>query len=273
MKADSLSIEWYLGTMGFSYADWSGVFYPPDTAARDYLAYYSRIFNAVEIDSTFYGTPRPNTVQRWAAMTPAGFRFSLKVPRQITHEAVLVDVEAEFKQFVVTVQELGEKLGAILFQFPPSFTVEQLPALEAFMEGLPAGVRFAVEVRHPSWYITKEQGREPELAERLRQYGVAWAATHYPDLPHLIYPTAPFLYIRWIGRHGSFERHTEERIDRQEDLHDWLALIEAQVENIETMFGFFNNDYSGFAAGTANRFKGLAGLPVQSFEPPQPRLF
>lgn len=260
--------------MGFSYADWNGVFYPPELPSRDYLSYYSRIFNAVEIDSTFYGTPRASSVQRWNAATPEAFRFSLKIPRQITHEMGLVGVEGELGRFIDTVRELGDKLGVILFQFPPSFTNQQLPILQACLEGLPTDLRFAVEVRHPSWYSTQQPGQEPGLAERLRQYGVAWAATQYPDLPAVIYPTAPFLYIRWIGQHGSFEQHTSERIDRQAQLAEWLGLIEAQAPGMEALFGFFNNDYAGFAAATANRFKELAGLAVQPFTPPQqPRLF
>lgn len=260
--------------MGFSYADWNGVFYPADLSSRDYLSYYSRIFNAVEIDSTFYGTPRLPSVQRWAAATPEAFRFSLKAPRQITHEMSLVGVEAELGRFIETARELGDRLGVILFQFPPSFTSEQLPVLQACLEWLPTDLRFAVEVRHPSWYSTQQSEQEPPLAGRLRQRGVAWAATQYPDLPAVIYPTAPFLYIRWIGQHGSFDHHTAERIDRQAQLAEWLALIEAQAPGVEALFGFFNNDYAGFAAATANRFKELAGLPGQSFTPPQqPRLF
>jgi len=259
--------------MGFSYEDWSGVFYPADTPARSYLSYYSRVFNAVEVDSTFYGTPRPNSVRRWAALTPDDFCFSLKVPREITHQAGLQGVEAGMERFIATLRELGEKLGVVLFQFPPSFAAGQLPALEACLAGLPDGVRFAVEVRHPSWYTTDGPGAEPVLARRLRQYGVAWAATEYPDLPAIIYPTAPFLYIRWIGQHGSFAQHNRERIDRTGELKAWLELIRARGQGMESLFGFFNNDYAGFAAATANRFKELAGLPVQRFnQPRQPRL-
>jgi uncharacterized protein YecE (DUF72 family) len=112
--------EWYIGTMGFSYADWSGVFYPDDLPAHRRLGYYSRIFNAVEIDSTFYGTPRPETVRGWAASTPAEFRFSVKVPRQLTHEAGLVGVMDELLRFIHT-RSSWRKSWAILFQFPPSF--------------------------------------------------------------------------------------------------------------------------------------------------------
>ena len=104
--------------MGFGYKDWSGVFYPADMSARNYLAYYSRIFNAVEIDSTFYGIPRVETIRRWVAVTPASFQFCLKTPNAITHDLKLVGASGLMSQFVETVRFLDEKLGVILIQFP-----------------------------------------------------------------------------------------------------------------------------------------------------------
>ena len=274
--------------MGFSYADWSGVFYPDDLPAHRRLGYYSRIFNAVEIDSTFYGTPRPETVRGWAASTPAEFRFSVKVPRQLTHEAGLVGVMDELLRFIHTVQLLQDKLGAILFQFPPSFRPDRLPALQACLSAIPRGVRYAVEIRHQSWYTPANEApeeqpgepperAEPALARMLREVGVCWAATEYPDLPRSIYPTADFLYIRWIGQHGTFQRHDQERLDLTTQLRQWQQILQGALSEIKErrmIFGFFNNDYAGFAAGTANRFKELAGLPVSPFLPPQQgRLF
>jgi uncharacterized protein YecE (DUF72 family) len=269
--------EWYIGTMGFSYADWRGVFYPDDLPANRRLGYYSRIFNAVEIDSTFYGTPRPDSVRAWAASTPAEFRFSVKAPRQLTHEAGLVGVLDEILRFIDTVQLLRDKLGAILFQFPPSFRLDSLPALQVCLSGLPRGVRYAVEIRHQSWYTPANEGPEdqpgePALARLLREVGVCWAATEYPDLPRRIYPTADFLYIRWIGQHGTFQQHNLERIDRTAQLQQWQKILQGALSGFEArqlIFGFFNNDYAGFAAGTANRFKDLTGLPVSPFLPPQ----
>jgi uncharacterized protein YecE (DUF72 family) len=260
-------MEWYIGTMGFSYAAWNGVFYPREMKSNQYLAYYSRIFNAVEVDSTFYGTPRPAAVKRWAAVTPDGFRFCLKVPRLITHDKALLGIEDDLEQFLDVVSELGDKLGALLFQFPPSFTAAGLPGLEETLALLPRDRCFAVEVRDSSWYAPLEPGEEPPLAPTLRRYNVAWTATQYPDLPAIIFRTAPFLYIRWIGQHGTFDYHNSERIDRQAQLQEWLELIQANPA--DELYGFTNNDYAGFAAGTANRFKRLAGLPFKTFDQPQ----
>jgi uncharacterized protein YecE (DUF72 family) len=273
--------------MGFSYADWNGVFYPKDLPPHKRLAYYSRIFNAVEIDSTFYGPPRPETVRRWAAATPPDFCFCLKAPRQFTHQAGLVGVQGDLLKFIASIQNLGEKLGALLFQFPPSFGPDRLPALLSCLEGLPRGLRCAVEIRHPAWYAPEGPDLgEPALARALRPLGVCWAATEYPDLPRRIDPSAGFLYLRWIGQHGTFQRHDQERIDRRDQLRHWLQDLERSLAvpppalpdhprepaghpSPPLIFGFFNNDYAGFAAGTANRFKALAGLPATPFLPAQ----
>ncbi|MBN1149500.1 MAG: DUF72 domain-containing protein [Anaerolineales bacterium] len=259
----------YIGTMGFSYKDWNGAFYPAGMKAHRYLAYYSRIFNAVEVDSTFYGAPKANTVRHWAAATPDGFRFCLKVPRQITHDAGLVGVEADLAQFLEIARSLGEKLGVVLFQFPPSFTAKQLPALQRLLPELPTDIRFAVEIRDQSWYTAVDNQGYPLLAGALEKYAVCWAATEYPGLPDSIYPTSRFLYVRWIGQHGSYAHHDRERVDRGANMQAWWMRIRDLMEPVEALYGFFNNDYAGFAAGTANRFKWIAGLPVESFKPPQ----
>ena len=263
--------------MGFSYADWSGVFYPADMPTRNYLAYYSRIFKAVEIDSTFYCTPRPATVRRWAAVTPPDFKFCLKTPRQVTHDQGLLNAGAEMTAFLDSVRPLEARLGAILLQFPPSFTAERAGELVGFLQSLPADTPFAVEVRDPSWYTPQRssgpQGNgdyDPQaFADVLRELGVAWAATEYPGLPRLIIPTADFLYVRWIGQHGAYPSHSYERVDRSAQLQAWWETIRENADQFAEVYGFTNNDYAGFAPATANRVKALAGLPVEDLTPPQ----
>jgi uncharacterized protein YecE (DUF72 family) len=253
--------NWYLGTMGFSYKDWDGVFYPSGLNPRNYLTHYSRIFNAAELDTTFYGTPRAESVYHWASQTPEAFRFCAKFPQAITHDLGLAGVRDETAAFLKTMSLLEDKLGVLLLQFPPSFTVEKTPALVSFLAELPTDLRFAVEFRHRSWHTL-------ETADLLSLYKVAWAATEFPGLPTTIHRTAPFLYIRWIGQHGSFERHTHERLDRSPELRSWWVQLQAHLEQVEAVYGFFNNDYAGFAAATCNKFKSMAGLPVLPFTPP-----
>jgi len=250
--------DWRLGTMGFAYKDWKGPFYPEALDGDEMLSFYSRVFNAVEIDSTFYGAPRPDTVKRWAAITPPDFRFCAKLPRVITHDLKLSGAAGLLDEFTGVMRLLGDKLGMLLIQLPPSFTLELLPSLAGFVASLPQDLRFAVEFRHRSWYSA-----ETEVHQLLAEHGVCWAATEYPDLPARLLPVRKSLYIRWIGQHGAFQRHDRERIDRSEALRGWLAGLQHLAADLELVYGFFNNDYAGFAPATLNRFKELAGLPIE----------
>lgn len=265
-------VNWRLGSMGFSYADWSGPFYPHGLPAGSFLGYYARIFNAVEIDSTFYGAPRPQVVQRWAASVPGEFRFCLKTPQRITHELGLVNALGEMGDFLQAAAGLGPRLGAVLVQLPPSFEASRFEVLAAFIEGarvLAGELRLAVELRHASWHT-----RPQELEAVLRASQVAWAATEYPELPRQVHRTADFLYVRWIGRHGSYPAHTHERVDLTGELAEWQALLAPELPHVREVFGFFNNDYAGFAPATCQRFRRLVGLPDTEIQPArQGRLF
>jgi len=266
MAKTDRQIPFYLGTMGFSYKDWNGIFYPPGMDSKDYLGYYSRIFASVEIDSTFYGSPRKSTIQRWLSETPADFKFSLKVPRTITHELGLVNAWSLMAEFIETIRLLGEQLGVILIQFPPSFSISGFEKLGLFLKTLPGDLRYAIEVRDQSWYIA-----EAEVEKLLAEYRVAWAATQYPHLPAKIHQCSDFAYIRWIGQHGSFRRHDHERIDRTEDLQKWWVDIQEAAQLMNAVYGYFNNDYAGYAVGTALKFRAIAGIPLEM--PQQPKLF
>ncbi len=267
------NLTWHLGTIGFSYDDWRGLFYPTGTKPSNYLTHYSRIFNSVEIDSTFHAIPKVEVVRRWAESTPDEFCFALKMLQQITHQPDLNGQRRALAEFISVARVLGAKLGPILIQFPPSFRAEQAEILRKFLAELPTDLRFAVEVRHQSWYTRKADG-EPMLVDLLRESNVCWAATEYPGLPVNIWRTADFTYIRWIGRNGSFAHHTHEQLDRSRELAGWKELIGVNLGWLEEIYGFFNNDYAGFAPGTANRFKEVMGLPLERFEPPvQGKLF
>jgi uncharacterized protein YecE (DUF72 family) len=274
MTASKPLRDWYIGTIGFGYADWRDVFYPGGMKASGYLTHYSLIFNAVEIDSTFHAMPRAENLLRWARMTPSEFKFCVKMPKEITHRPDLDEAGPAVLEFTRIIRALEEKLAVILVQFPPSMHAANLPLMEKFFAILPSDLRYAVEVRHQSWYTANPGEAEPGLAQSLRRFGICWAATDYPRTPRRIYQTTDFLYIRWIGQHGTFVHHDSERIDRSRELHSWQQLIQTSAMDMQIAYGFFNNDYAGFAPGTANRFKALMNLPVTEFQPPQQaRLF
>lgn len=248
--------EWCLGTIGFGYTDWKGSFYPPEIKSIDYLTYYSRSFNSVELDTTFYGVPRSNRIQQWCRKVPENFLFCAKTPRIITHKMGLVGARGIMEEFITILRVMEKRLGVILIQLPPGFAIDSFDRLEKFLNDLPDGVRYAVELRHNSWYCDRTQAM-------LRARGIALVALEYPKLPKKIYPTADFLYIRWIGQHGSYNRHSHERVDKTPQLAWWKEYVLDIGGDVERIYGFFNNDYAGFAAGTCLKFKELLGLPIE----------
>ncbi len=143
-----------LGTSAFTAAGWEGSFYPAGMKPAEFLTYYATKFDTVEVDSTFYRTPAISTVKGWYAKTPAGFLFAAKVPQAITHEKALVNCEEDLREYLKAMDCLGEKLGPLLFQFGylnkkafPSVN-EFLARLVPFLKKLPAGYRFALEIRN-----------------------------------------------------------------------------------------------------------------------------
>jgi uncharacterized protein YecE (DUF72 family) len=246
--------------VGFGYADWSRVFYPPDLKPADYLAYYARYFDAVELDTTFHAAPTEPRVRRWADATPDDFRFCVKTPRDVTHADTLEKGAAAMPPFLDACRAFGAKLGVVLLQFPPSFGRARVGALDALLAALPRDLRFAVEFRHRSWDVE-------ETAELLRRYGVAMVWADYMEEPWALRATADFLYVRWIGVHDRFPAHEREGLDVSDRLAWWQGQIaEAKTPGPPpaapaTVWGFFNNDYSGYAVGTLARMRTVLGLP------------
>jgi uncharacterized protein YecE (DUF72 family) len=238
----------YLGTSGWSYADWEGTLYPEALPSASRLAEYVKHFTTVEIDSTFYGTPRGTTVERWRNVAPRGFLFAAKFPQEITHDLNLVGADAETDAFLRTMAELGDRLGPLLLQLPPSFTVEGMGVLEDYMKRLPEGFRYAVEVRHRSWLGS-------DLPEMLRECGAALALIDYPRMPRMQEATADFAYIRWLGDRREFpEGHTHLKRNRDDDLSWWSELVDRFLEEGRTVFAYANNHYQNHSPSTVERF-------------------
>jgi uncharacterized protein YecE (DUF72 family) len=140
-----------IGTSGYNYPEWKGSFYPADLAAAKMLPYYAARFPTVEINYTFYRMPSEKLLAGWIAQVPKTFRFTLKAPRRITHDARLVNCEALTATFCLVAGTLGDQLGALLFQLPPTLK-KDLVRLGAFLDTLPPKAPAAFEFRHPSWF-------------------------------------------------------------------------------------------------------------------------
>jgi uncharacterized protein YecE (DUF72 family) len=261
----------YVGTMGWAYEDWQGVFYSEDIASRDTISQYAQVFETVEIDSTFYGTPRDSNITHWRKSTPDGFTFCPKVPRLITHDMGLRDVQEPLGEFVQAVAKLGEKRGVMLLQMPPSFTRHNLPDLETFLPTLTdlndPSARFAIEFRHPSLFAD-------DVFDLLTRHNVALAATDYSRQPARFLQTADFVYVRLIGHHGAYEHHREPQGDHSGRLKRWTDKLREAAQSGAECWVFCNNDYEGYAPFTANRVKALLGQEQRDRPPDtQPSLF
>jgi len=224
------------------------------------LSEYAKRFDTVEIDATFYRIPSAAQVRSWAAKTPAGFRIAAKVPQVITHEKLLVKCEDEVKAFLGVMDELGDRLGPLLFQFPHfrrdafASVGAFLDRLRPFLDTLPAGQSFALEVRNKEWV------GEP-LLSLLRERRIAYALIDYPLMPpveDLIEKqdvvTADFAYVRWLGDRKGIEARTVRWdkliVDRAAEMDRWTPALVALLERRIEVFGYFNNHYAGHAPGS-----------------------
>ena len=185
--------------------------YERGTRPAAYLREYAREFSSVEVDSTFYGTPAPERLLRWAQAVPPGFTFALKLTREITHERRLIGCERAAAEFFDAAAVLGPKLEAVLVQLPPDFGPDERDALTAFIRVLPAGPRIALEVRDPRWFAVAQRD---ELLAVLRDRGIALAVSDgtFVEINVMLAafakPTASFGYVRWLGRRTRWPAST-----------------------------------------------------------------
>ncbi len=231
-----------IGTSGWDYVDWVGVFYPSE---KRKLEYYSKVFNTAEVDSTFYSLPIPRVVESWVRRTPKSFVFAAKIPRTITHKKMIdpkMDVAKDLDLFLSLMMPLhdAEKLGPLLFQLPPGLKYD-LSRLEGLLSFLPSGYKFAVEFRDPSWL-------KNEVYKLLDKYSVAYTIVDEPLLPPICQVTADFTYIRW---HGRGQRPWYNYRYKREELAEWIPRIRELEGSVKEIYGYFNNHFHGYACESA----------------------
>ena len=177
-----------IGTSGFSYKEWKQNFYPPDLAAAGFLSYYATRFDAVEIDSTFYRMPTPQTLDAWAQATPEHFRFAIKSSQKITHREKLAVPSESLGYMLGLLERLGARLGVVLYQLPPFFKYD-LGRLQAFLETLPKVPKSALEFRHVSWF-------NDDTFRVLEANGVALCINDNDEFECPVKLTAKHTYVR-----------------------------------------------------------------------------
>ena len=238
-----------MGTMGWSYPDWRGSFYALGTPDTRLLSEYAKVFNAIELDTTFYAPPRETTLAQWDRQTPSGFKFSAKVPKRITHEGRLVGsvCVTEALDFGRLLQGgLGKKLGRLLLQLPPDFSPGESRNLLAFADALAElSLPWTVELRESGWQAT-------EIAAQLAERGIALATTD-----RVAVPDAPLTYLRLLGMENSVARFDARTIPRDDDLDHWAQQLELASGPV---YVHVRNFYEGHAPGTLLALRERLGL-------------
>ncbi len=241
----SPNLEVRVGTSGWNYPHWRGVFYPPGLPTTRWLGFYAEYFDTVEVNATFYGTPKETTFKKWYEQTPPGFLFALKASRFITHVKRLRQVEEPLKRFYQVISPLREKIGPLLFQLPPSLKYDRQLVAD-FLALLDKKYLTAIEIRHQSFH-------NDEFLALLAEHNVALClsdtAGRYPSLLEEV--TASFVYIRL---HGS--RTLYRSCYTEEELRGWAEKIKSFRR---PTYVYFDNDSLGWAVPNALRLKELLG--------------
>jgi uncharacterized protein YecE (DUF72 family) len=226
-------MNFYVGTSGYSYPKWKGSFYPAKMPAKQMLGFYASRFRTVEINNTFYRPPTVSTLETWAGQVPAGFRFVLKAPQEITHLRRLTDVGGLVSSLLEAAGALNERLGPLLVQLPPNFK-KDLPRLRAFLALLTPGCRAAMEFRHPSWF-------DEEVFRLLRDHQTALCVADPEDCLEVPFEaTADWGYLRL--RRPDYDDAA---------LEAWAARVKAQAWR--DCFVFFKHEDAGKGPELASR--------------------
>jgi uncharacterized protein YecE (DUF72 family) len=228
----------FIGTSGYNYNHWKGTLYPETVSASKMLSIYAAVFPTVEINYTFYHVPQEKTLQNWRSRVKPDFLFVLKASKQITHNKKLAEVEDDLGVFCQRARILGDQLGCILFQLPPSLH-KDLGRLRSFLTLLPEDLRHAVEFRHDSWC-------DDSVFRLLEKHGVAYCIVSAPQLKTYFRATADFAYLRF---HGSTQWYSYNYSEAE--LADWAQQIRAFSQDGRDVYAFFNNDYRAYAPQNA----------------------
>lgn len=228
----------HIGTSGWSYNHWAGEFYPAGLKKNEWLDYYSKEFDTVEINSSFYHLPKERTFTNWKSKTPGRFLFSVKVSRYITHIKRLIDCREAFSRLLTAAENLGEKLGPFLLQLPPNLRKDE-SRLKDFLAILPKDYGFAFEFRNESWFTG-------DIFSLLDKSGCAVVISSSPDFPSSQTVTGGFCYIRMHGSESLYSScYTEGELKKVA-----LLLSKNLKKNIES-YVYFNNDAEGYAVENA----------------------
>jgi uncharacterized protein YecE (DUF72 family) len=274
-------MELHVGCAMWTHAPWQGRYLPKSLPSRDRLRAYATWCNAVEGNTTFYATPALGTVRSWAEQTAPGFRFILKLPKAITHERRLADVDDAVRAFLAAIEPLGPRAHALWVQLPPSFSPADLGALSGFLRRLPHGYRHCVEVRHRAFF--EDPRSEQQLESALGDVGAEWvildtsvlfgtppvtdaereAWTRKPRLPRRSRALTSYPVVRYIGRDDAARTVAGWQY--------WVGTVAAWLREGRSPTVFIHTPDNVDALELARRFHGEVRALVPEVEPlPEP---
>ena len=238
----------HVGCSGWHYQHWRGPFYPSTLAPGRWLDYYSRAFDTVELNASFYRMPRETTVGHWCDVVPPGFLFAVKGSRIVTHVMRLKSAGEAAAALCERASGLGPHFGPVLWQLPPSLQRDDA-RLETFVLSLPGSARHVIEFRHHSWW-------HPDVYSLLARHRVAVCLVDMPDFRSPALATADFIYVRFHGATelygGSYETSA---------LIDWAAALRDAAGTSRSVYAYFNNDSDANAVRNALEFRRLLASP------------
>lgn len=231
-----------IGTSGWHYDHWIGRFYPEKMRKENWLEFYAQHFDTVEINNTFYHMPREQTMINWRDKVPPNFLFAVKASRYITHIKKLHNTAEEVSRFFALADLLGDRLGPILYQLPPTLH-KNLARLDEFIASLPRRDLAVFEFRHNSWY-------DQETFDLMNRWGVALCVHDMGDKapPRLV--TGRMAYVRFHGTNGRYAGNYPDPM-----LRDWADWLKSQLPSVRAVYAYFNNDISGHALNNARTLR------------------
>jgi uncharacterized protein YecE (DUF72 family) len=239
--------KWWVGCSGFFYKHWRGVFYPEDLAVKKWFEFYCERFNTVELNVTFYRFPQVSFLKSWYKRSPEEFKFSVKVPRAITHFKKFKDAGDLLSSFYDVVNRgLNDKVGSILFQLPPRLAYSE-EKLQQIIESTDPAFPNVIEFRHESWWTE-------EVYKELGRHNITFCGISHPTLPDEVVINNPLVYYRLHGTIDLYKTPYKE------------SYLQGVVDKIKSkrkpkeVFCYFNNDIDVNAPSDADKLKKLAAV-------------
>jgi uncharacterized protein YecE (DUF72 family) len=227
-----------IGCSGWNYKHWREAFYPKGVPVKRWFEHYAATFSTVELNTSFYHLPKPETFEKWRDQAPPGFTYAVKAPRFITHMKKLKDCAEPVEEFIGRARKLGNTIGPILYQLPPRWTFNR-ERLEEFLALLPRDLVHVLEFREKSW-LTKD------VLALLDARGISFCAHDMPGLETLRWASGPIAYVRFHGGEGKYwGRYPDER------LLSWTDWIVDQSRKGRDVWCYFNNDIHAHAIDDA----------------------